>query len=189
MPGPLLSDPNPFAKAAMISVVGYTSPVGRLLLGAFGDEICLCDWMTENRCERVGNRVCQALNADFEERLTPSLQTCMTELDEYFSKKRTAFDIPVILTGTEFQRMVWSALLTIPFGTTISYGVLASRIGSPASVRAVANAVGANPISILVPCHRVLGSDGSLTGYAGGLDAKRRLLQLETDPLSDAVVC
>lgn len=79
-------------------------------------------------------------------------------------------------------------MLTIPFGTTISYGALASRIGSPSSVRAVANAVGANPISILVPCHRVIGADGSLTGYAGGLTAKRRLLKLEIDTMSDAVV-
>ena len=80
-------------------------------------------------------------------------------------------------------------MLTIPLGTTISYGALASRIGSSSSVRAVANAVGANPISILVPCHRVIGSDGSLTGYAGGLDAKRRLLKLEADALSYAVGC
>ena len=79
-------------------------------------------------------------------------------------------------------------MLTIPFGTTISYGVLASRIGSPSSVRAVANAVGANPISILVPCHRVIGADGSLPGYAGGLAAKRSLLKLEIDTMSDAVV-
>lgn len=188
MPGPLLSDPNPFAKAAMISVVGYTSPVGRLLLGAFGDEICLCDWITDNRCERSVHRLRRALNADVEERLTPTLQTCISELDEYFSKNRTGFDLPVLLVGTDFQRRVWSALLTIPFGTTISYGALASRIGSPSSVRAVANAVGANPISILVPCHRVIGADGSLIGYAGGLAAKRRLLKLEIDTMSDAVV-
>lgn len=188
MPESLSYDFKPFAKTAVISVVGYPSPVGQLRLGAFGDKICLCEWMTENRCKCVDHHVRRVLNADFEERLTPTLQTCMSELDEFFSKKRTEFDVPVILAGTEFQKRVWSALLTIPFGTTISYGTLASRIGSPSSVRAVANAIGANPISILVPCHRVIGSDGSLTGYAGGLDAKRSLLKLETDTLSDAVV-
>ena len=91
--------------------------------------------------------------------------------------------MPLLLVGTDFQRQVWNALLQIPYGTTMSYGALAQRLGSATAVRTVANAVGANAISIFVPCHRVVGSDGMLTGYAGGLEAKRSLLDLEQTAL------
>ena len=87
--------------------------------------------------------------------------------------------MPLLLTGTEFQKAVWNELLKIPFGETVSYGGIARRIGMPDAVRAVANANGANPVSIFVPCHRVIGSDRSLTGYGGGIETKRRLLELE----------
>ena len=110
----------------------------------------------------------------------PLLRKAIAQLDEYFAGRRHAFDLPLDLQGgTEFQRSVWQALLAIPTGGTTSYGALSARIGRPAAVRAVGAAVGRNPLSIVVPCHRVLGSDGSLTGYAGGLDRKSALLQLE----------
>jgi methylated-DNA-[protein]-cysteine S-methyltransferase len=102
-----------------------------------------------------------------------------TELAEYFAGKRTGFDLPLEPEGTPFQRHVWRTLRTIPCGTTVTYGALAESLGAPRSVRAAAAAIGRNPISILIPCHRVIGSDGSLTGYAGGLDRKRALLALE----------
>jgi methylated-DNA-[protein]-cysteine S-methyltransferase len=101
------------------------------------------------------------------------------QLDEYFAGDRTTFDLPVQLAGTPFQHEVWHALQAIPYGTTISYGELARRIGRSAAVRAVGLANGKNPVSIVVPCHRVVGSDGSLTGYGGGLERKRYLLELE----------
>jgi O-6-methylguanine DNA methyltransferase len=101
------------------------------------------------------------------------------QLDEYFDGKRQAFDLVLALDGTPFQRRVWEALCRIPFGTTISYRALAERIGQPTAVRAVGLANGRNPIAIVVPCHRVIGADGSLTGYGGGLDRKRYLLGLE----------
>ena len=101
------------------------------------------------------------------------------QLDEYFRHERQSFDLPLFFVGTEFQKKVWQTLLTIPYGTTVSYAYLARRIGMPRAVRAVANANGANAISIFVPCHRVIGSDGSLTGYGGGLPAKKYLLELE----------
>ena len=101
------------------------------------------------------------------------------ELDEYFGGARCGFDIPLLLTGTSFQKEVREALTAIPFGETVSYAEIARRIGRPHAVRAVANAIGSNPLSIFIPCHRVVGSDGSLTGYAGGLGAKLRLLELE----------
>jgi methylated-DNA-[protein]-cysteine S-methyltransferase len=108
------------------------------------------------------------------------LQLAMLQLGEYFAGTRTTFELPLDLQGgTAFQQSVWQALLSIPPGGTTSYGTLSQRIGNPAAVRAVGAAVGRNPVSIVVPCHRVLGSDGSLTGYAGGLDRKGALLRLE----------
>ena len=102
------------------------------------------------------------------------------QLAEYFAGERTTFDLPLDRTvGTAFQRQVWQALLDIPYGETISYGELARRIGAPAAVRAVGLANGRNPLSIVVPCHRVIGAGGKLTGYGGGMDRKRLLLDLE----------
>lgn len=105
------------------------------------------------------------------------------QLSEYFAGTRTRFELPLHLTGTEFQLQVWDALREIPYGSTVSYRDIADRIGRRKSVRAVANAIGANPIAIIIPCHRVIGSDGSLTGYAGGIEIKRRLLALELPEL------
>jgi methylated-DNA-[protein]-cysteine S-methyltransferase len=108
------------------------------------------------------------------------LQQAKTQLQDYFAGQRSQFDLPLTLaTGTAFQQAVWQSLLTIPFGTTCSYGQLASRIDNPSAVRAVGAAVGRNPFTIIVPCHRVIGTNGSLTGYAGGLDRKIALLQQE----------
>ena len=101
------------------------------------------------------------------------------QLAEYFAGQRRQFDVPIELAGTPFQRRVWQELLQIPFGTTISYAQLAGRVGRPTASRAVGHANGRNPISIIVPCHRVVGANGKLTGYAGGVDKKQRLLALE----------
>jgi len=110
----------------------------------------------------------------------PVLLQAIAQLDEYFKGTRSAFDLPLDLQGgTAFQQSVWQALLAIPRGGTTSYGQLGQRIGRPAAMRAVGAAVGRNPVSVVVPCHRVVGADGSLTGYAGGLDRKTALLQLE----------
>jgi len=108
------------------------------------------------------------------------LRAACQQLAEYFASERTVFDLPLgLLAGTTFQRSVWEALRAIPCGKTTSYGALARDIGRPHAVRAVGAAVGRNPLGIVVPCHRVLGSQGALTGYAGGLDRKRALLALE----------
>lgn len=106
------------------------------------------------------------------------------QLEAYFARERTDFDLSLDLVGTEFQRRVWSALLTIPYGETRSYGAIAKQIGSPGAFRAVGLANGHNPIGIIVPCHRVIGSNGSLTGYGGGLDRKRTLLEMERNHVS-----
>jgi len=110
----------------------------------------------------------------------PVLRQTAEQLRDYFAGKRDRFDLPLDLShGTAFQQSVWQALLAIPAGQTVSYGALSMDLGNPAAVRAVGAAVGRNPISVIVPCHRVLGADGSLTGYAGGLDRKTALLELE----------
>ena len=110
----------------------------------------------------------------------PVLATAVQQLSDYFAGRRTRFDLPLDLQGgTAFQQSVWQALLAIPSGATTSYGDLSQRVGRPTAVRAVAAAIGRNPVSIVVPCHRVLGRDGSLTGYAGGLERKSALLDLE----------
>ena len=108
------------------------------------------------------------------------MEEAKRQLDEFFAGKRKAFDIQIRLVGTDFQQQVWNALLSIPYGVTKSYKEIAQCIGKPKAVRAVAGAIGANGISILIPCHRVIGSNRSLTGYAGGLVAKRMLLGMET---------
>lgn len=107
------------------------------------------------------------------------LQGAARELNEFFAGEREHFDVPLDLQGTPFQRSVWQRLLRIGAGTTRSYGEIAKELGSAKAVRAVGSAVGRNPVSVIVPCHRVVGSDGSLTGYAGGVDRKRALLELE----------
>ena len=119
------------------------------------------------------------LDADFEEGASETIGKAAGQLDEFFAGRRRTFDVPLLLVGTDFQKTVWRELLKIPFGTTVSYGEMARRIGMPKAVRAVANANGANALSLFVPCHRVIGSDRSLTGYAGGLDVKRALLERE----------
>jgi methylated-DNA-[protein]-cysteine S-methyltransferase len=109
----------------------------------------------------------------------PPLAAAAAQLDEYFAGERRDFDLELDLRGTEFQRAVWDELLRIPYGETMSYGELARRLGRPERVRAVGAANGRNPVAIVVPCHRVIGADGSLTGYGGGLDRKRALLAVE----------
>ncbi|NBD35189.1 MAG: methylated-DNA--[protein]-cysteine S-methyltransferase [Chloroflexi bacterium] len=109
----------------------------------------------------------------------PLLREAQAQLTGYFEGRRAAFDLPLDLRGADFQRAVWEALLTIPYGETCSYGDVAAAIGRPRAARPVGQAVGANPVGVIVPCHRVIGSDGRLTGYGGGLDLKRALLRLE----------
>lgn len=162
-----------------IKIKRYDAPCGVLMLGAFGGQLCLCDWQVEKHRDHVDRRLKKILNAEFEEGFSDVIEKAVWQLDEYFAGKRRTFDVPLLFVGTDFQKTVWNALLTIPFGQTLSYGDMARRIGMPTAVRAVANANGANSISIFAPCHRVIGSDRSLTGYGGGLDAKRYLLALE----------
>lgn len=157
----------------------YESPCGTLVLGSLGDSLCLCDWAVVGHHEHVVNRLRRMLHAEIGKGISDVTEEAARQLDEYFAGQRREFSIPLLFVGTDFQKTVWHYLLSIPYGHTISYGEMAQRIGMPKAVRAVANANGANAISIFAPCHRVIGSDHTLTGYGGGLDAKRWLLRLE----------
>ncbi len=118
--------------------------------------------------------------SDATEQSSPLLRQASKQIEEYLDGKRRSFDLPLAPEGTEFQRAVWAALQTIPYGETRSYGDIARQIGRPKACRAVGMANNRNPISIVIPCHRVIGADGSLVGYGGGLDLKRKLLEMES---------
>lgn len=163
-----------------IHIQHFFSPCGELVLTSYADKLCLCDWFDSPCYERNKRRIERYLKASFKTETSSVLEEAKRQLDEYFSGNRKAFTIPLHLVGTDFQQQVWNELLNIPYGSTTSYKEIAQSIGKPKAVRAVAGAIGANGISILIPCHRVLGSDNSLTGYAGGLKAKKMLLQIET---------
>lgn len=163
-----------------INIQYFNSSCGLFVLASFGDKLCLCDWSNNPCAERNKRRIERYLNASFKIETTSVLEEAKRQLDGYFAGNRKAFTIPLHLVGTDFQQQVWNELLNIPYGATISYKEIAQNIGKPKAVRAVAGAIGANGISILIPCHRIIGSDKSLTGYAGGLKAKKMLLQIET---------
>jgi AraC family transcriptional regulator of adaptative response/methylated-DNA-[protein]-cysteine methyltransferase len=125
------------------------------------------------------SRISKAFKATLVESKNPYFDTLRQQLKEYFKGERKEFDIPLDLVGTDFQKKVWKSLMQIPYGSTISYGEQAKRNGKPKAVRAVANANAKNKISIILPCHRVIGADGKLTGYGGGLWRKEKLLEFE----------
>ncbi len=129
--------------------------------------------------ESIDARLQKGLNTEYIQEDTVVLQQARQQLDEYFNRERKTFDVPLLMVGTDFQKQVWRGLIDIPYGTTSSYLELSKNIGNEKAVRAVASANGANAISVMIPCHRIIGSDGSLVGYAGGLPAKKKLLQLE----------
>ncbi len=148
------------------------SPVGKLKAVASDKGLVAILWENDNP-RRV------RLSGLIEDKQHPVLVEAERQLGEYFAEKRKTFSIPLDMRGTRFQKNVWEALLAIPFGETRSYGQIAIQLGNPRATRAVGAANGRNPVSIIVPCHRVIGSSGKLTGFAGGLDAKARLLSLE----------
>lgn len=157
----------------------YDSPCGQLMLCSYKGKLYICDWATSKKAGSLQRRLEKALKTETVDGTSPVITLAKKQLKEYFSRQRRSFSVPYKLIGTDFQRMVWSSLVNIHYGRTISYGEQARRLGMPRSARVVANANGANPLCILLPCHRVVGSDKSLTGYGGGLEAKRFLLDLE----------
>ncbi|WP_257274277.1 MULTISPECIES: methylated-DNA--[protein]-cysteine S-methyltransferase [unclassified Endozoicomonas] len=162
-----------------INIQYYKSPVGELMLGTFDQQLCLCDWRYRKKRLRIDARVKNGLKAEYVEKDDEVIEYTRQQLEEYFRKERNTFSVPLLLVGTAFQKQVWQALQDIPYGVTTTYAGLAESIGNRNALRAVANANGANGISILIPCHRVIASNGELQGYAGGKPAKEKLLNLE----------
>jgi AraC family transcriptional regulator of adaptative response/methylated-DNA-[protein]-cysteine methyltransferase len=153
--------------------------VGSLVAGALSQGICLLDYSDRYTPEQIGAMLHRRFGQPVLATTSPLLERLRDELSRYFASMLTVFTVPLLPSGTLFQQRVWAELQCIPYGETISYSELAHRIGQPKAVRAVAQANGLNPISILIPCHRVIGKDGQLTGYSGGLWRKRLLLELE----------
>ena len=165
--------------AQVICIQYYSSPCGERILASKGNELCLCDGTGMPCAERNKRRIGRYVNADFRIETSSVLEEAKRQLDDYFAGNRKVFNIPLHPVGTDFQLRVWRALLDIPYGETRSYLEIAQHIGNPKGVRAVAQAIGANGIDLLIPCHRVIGSNRSLTGFTGGLDKKKLLLKLE----------
>jgi methylated-DNA-[protein]-cysteine S-methyltransferase len=156
-----------------------STPLGTMLLASDGEALTGA-WFEGQRYEPARGHSWER------RRNVPILVRAAAEITEYFAGARTAFTVPLAPAGTAFQRDVWNAIAAIPYGETAAYRDLASRIGRPSCVRAAGAATGRNPLSIIVPCHRVVGADGALTGYAGGLDRKRTLLALERNACAAA---
>lgn len=153
----------------------FLTPLGAVLATAEGNFVTSVNFIAAKSVPPLGK--------DWEEdpRSSP-LNECAEQLADYFAGTRRRFDLPVAPRGTPFQKRVWREIERVPFGQTITYSELASRAGAPGSARAAGAATGRNPIWIVVPCHRIVGADGSLTGYAGGLERKRKLLEIEGVP-------
>ncbi len=163
----------------LIHIQYHDTPCGEIILGSIQGKLCLCDWKDMVHRERNDKRTKRFFKAEYIEEASDVINEAIRELNEYFAGERRNFNLPLLFAGTSFQQRIWNALLTIPYGETRSYMQIARIVGNEKGVRAVAQAIGANPMSIIVPCHRVIGSDKALTGFAGGLEAKRYLLNLE----------
>ena len=163
-----------------IHIQYFKTPYGELMLGSLDDALCLCDWRFRKLRTAIDERLHRHASASYLEADTPVLQAARQQLLQYFARERTHFTLPLRFLGTDFQKSVWTELCKVAYGQTATYLALAQRLGQPTAVRAVASANGANALSLFVPCHRIIGSDGTLVGYAGGLKAKEKLLQLES---------
>ena len=157
----------------------FQTAYGELLLGDYQGQLCLCDWKYRRMRTSIDQRIQKGLQAEYVHQKTKLHREVIDQLDTYFNGELEHFDIPLKLVGSGFQQSVWNTLQQIPFGKTETYLGLSKRLENEKAIRAVASANGANAISIIVPCHRVIGSNGELTGYAGGLPAKKKLLKLE----------
>jgi AraC family transcriptional regulator, regulatory protein of adaptative response / methylated-DNA-[protein]-cysteine methyltransferase len=171
----------------MIKTFRMETPLGEMVAGATDDGICLLEFIDRRMLPTEYKDLARLLKSSLEEGDNIHLKTLREQLNEYFAGSRREFNVPLVTPGTDFQKRVWKELQEIPYGTTRSYQEQANALNSSDSVRAVANANGMNRISIVIPCHRVIGSDGSLTGYGGGLRRKKWLLDHEKKHSGQAV--
>lgn len=166
--------------AEKILYTSWDSPCGTLMLASVDDKLIMSDWVNGWHHSSIMKRFDNLLGLPFLEKTSAVIERAIDELNEYFLGRRKEFDLPLELFGTAFQIQVWEALKEIGYGQTVSYADIARKISNPKAIRAVGGAVGLNPLSIIIPCHRVVGANQSLTGYGGGLEAKKYLLALET---------
>ena len=171
----------------MIKTGYIETPLGLMIAGATEDGICLLEFSDRKMLHSEYKDLTKRLKTSIEERESKHFRKLRREVKEYFEGRRKEFSIPLVTPGTEFQQRVWKELQNIPFGSTRSYQEQATALNNPDSVRAVANANGMNRISIIIPCHRVIGADGRLTGYGGGLRRKRWLIDHEKKYSGQAV--
>ena len=162
-----------------INIQFYKTKYGEFILGSFDNRLCLLDFRYRKMRTTVDNRIKKGLDAEYIESDNELLKKTRQQLQEYFNRQRKEFDIPLLTIGTDFQKSVWDALIEVPYGKTSTYLDLAKKINNEKAVRAVASANGANSIGLIIPCHRIIGSNGELVGYGGGLPIKKRLLKLE----------
>lgn len=162
-----------------INIQYYKNRYADFILGSYDNKLCLLDFRYRTKRDSIDARLQKGLKAKYVEKEDVILKETTKQLDEYFDMRRKSFDIPLLCVGSEFQKSVWDGLLKVPYGETSTYLQLSKDIGNEKAIRAVANANGANAIAIIIPCHRIIGSDGTLTGYAGGLFLKKKLLELE----------
>lgn len=155
------------------------TPVGEMILGALDAKICFLEFYLPERYKEMPGKLRKVFDAELVEGTNEVIEQAEKELQEYFAGKRKQFTVPLDLRGTKFELKIWDQLLKIPYGQVCSYSDIAKKIHNPKSVRAVGGANHSNPVAIIVPCHRVVGKNGSLSGYGGGMDKKKFLLQLE----------
>lgn len=167
-----------------IFVSRWKSPFGELILGDYDDRLCMCDWYYRKMRPSIDNRIKSFLKSEYIENTTPIIMETINQLTQYFQGERKEFNIPLMLVGTDFQRLVWEELIKIPYGETDTYLGLSQKIGNEKAIRAVSTANGANALSILVPCHRIIGSNGKMVGYAGGIHVKSKLLKMENPTMN-----
>jgi len=167
-----------------VHITHIETDLGLMIAGATDKGICMLEFADYKLIELEFKQLISIFEASLVQGYNPHFYTLKSQLDEYFKGECRNFDIPLDLAGTEFQKQVWLSLLKIPYGCTISYAKQAELLGRPSSVRAVAGANAKNKISIILPCHRVIGADGALTGYGGGIWRKKKLLDLEQNNLA-----
>lgn len=171
--------PNNSKEITVVNIQRFNTPLGTMIAGATENKLCILEFTDRRMLETELKQLTKLLNAKFIQSSNVVIEKTKKQIEEYFEGKRKNFDIKLLTPGSEFQNKVWNALMDIPFGKTISYKQQSINMKIPKSVRAVANANGQNRIAIIIPCHRVIGENGKLTGYGGGLWRKERLINLE----------
>ncbi|EOG7719245.1 methylated-DNA--[protein]-cysteine S-methyltransferase [Vibrio parahaemolyticus] len=162
-----------------INIQYFKHPYAEFVLGSYENQLCLCDFRYRKMRDTVDRRIQRGLSAPFVEQSDEVLVSTKAQLTEYFLGERSVFTVPLLLVGSDFQKSVWSELAKVQYGDTTTYEALASSIGAECPISAIGSANGANSLAIIIPCHRVIGSQSELVGYGGGLSLKKRLLELE----------